>query len=180
MKLSYCPVCGGRLAESELSGRVRQHCADAECGYVFWDNPVPVVAAIVEHRGKLVLARNVKWPQKMFGLVTGFLESGESPEEGVLREVKEELDLDGEAAQLVGLYPFPRMNQLLLAFHVRAAPGEIRLNEELAEYRELDPGEVRYWPGGTGLAVKDFLEARGYQPDEVELPPQLRAYLAGS
>ncbi len=56
-----------------------------------WDNPVPVVAAIVEHEGAVILARDRDWPEKMFRLVTGFLENDETPEQGVAREVKEEL-----------------------------------------------------------------------------------------
>lgn len=173
----YCPHCAGPLEIAELSGHRRLRCADTGCGYVFWDNPVPVVAAVVEHDGALILARNAAWPPKMFGLVTGFLEPNEHPEDGVLREVKEELDLDGEVRGFVGTYPFRRMNQLVLTYHV-AAGGPITLNEELAEYRRLPPEQVRYWPASTGWALKDWLEARGYEPKEVDLPPQVRAYLA--
>lgn len=174
----YCPVCASRLEATLLSGHNRLRCADPDCGYVFWDNPVPVVAAIVEHEDRLVLARNVAWPRGMFALVTGFLEPLEHPETGVLREVREELDLDGELRGFVGTYPFPRMNQLVLAYHI-VASGPIRLNEELAEYRRIPFEKVQYWPGSTGWAVKDFLEARGYSPREVPLPEEVRAYLRG-
>lgn len=180
MTWSWCPSCGGALTRAELGGRERVCCADSACGFVFWGNPTPVVAAVVEHRGKLLIARNVSWPAGMFGLVTGFLEAGESPEQGVVREVKEELDLDAAGApRLIGLYPFFRMNQLLIAYHVDTLPGAITCNEELAEYKLLAFEDMKYWPGGTGLAVRDFLQARGYQPDAVSLPPQVRAYLAG-
>lgn len=178
MSLRYCPRCGGPLTEANLSGHQRQCCADPECGHVFWNNPVPVLGAVVEHEGKLVLARNVAWPEGMFGLVTGFLEPGEDPAEGAVREVKEELDLDGEARELIGVYPFPQMNQVILAYHV-AATGRIRLNEELAEHKSLPPEEVRYWPMSTGLAVRDWLVARGYQPERIELPASVRARLDG-
>jgi 8-oxo-dGTP pyrophosphatase MutT (NUDIX family) len=46
---------------------------------------------VVEHGGKVVLARNRAWPVAFYGLISGFLERGEAPEEGALREVKEEL-----------------------------------------------------------------------------------------
>jgi len=129
------------------------------CGYVHWDNPVPVVAAIVEHEGAVILARNKEWPEKMYGLVTGFLEKGEAPEAGVKREVKEELDLDASAAHLVGLYPFARRNELIIAYHVPAT-GTLRLNEELAEVRRIAPEKLRSWDFGTGLAVADWLKRR--------------------
>lgn len=129
------------------------------CGYVHWDNPVPVVAAIVEHEGAVILARNKQWPEKMYGLVAGFLEKDEAPEEGVKREVKEELDLDASAAHLVGLYPFARRNELIIAYHVPAT-GTVRLNEELADVRRIAPEKLRPWDFGTGLAVADWLKRR--------------------
>lgn len=176
----YCPACGAPLITAELGGQPRQCCPQPDCGHVFWDNPVPVVAAVVEHEGRLILARNVAWPRAMFGLVTGFLEKNESPAEGVVREVAEELGLTGEARDLIGLYPFRRKNQIIMAYHVVTRPGAITLNEELAEYKALAPADVRYWPSSTGWAVKDWLETRGYTPREVDLPPALRAYLTGS
>lgn len=130
------------------------------CGFVHWDNPVPVVAAIVEHEGAVILARNKDWPEKMFGLVTGFLEKYETPEDGVKREVKEELDLDALDACFVGLYPFARRNELIIAYHVPAA-GTVRLNVELAAYRRIAPEKLRPWDFGTGLAVADWLKRRG-------------------
>lgn len=175
----FCPICASPLEPAELSGHRRLRCAAPDCGYIFWDNPVPVVAAVVEHDGALILARNAAWPPKMFGLVTGFLEPEEHPEDGVVREVKEELDLDAEVGGFIGLYPFRRMNQLVLAYHVTAG-GPITLNEELAEYRRLPPEQARYWPASTGWALKDWLESRGYRPQEVNLPPQVREYLMRS
>jgi len=129
------------------------------CGYVHWDNPVPVVAATVEHEGEVILARRKQGPEKMDGLVAGSLEKDEAPEEGVKREVKEELDLDASAAHLVGLYPFARRNELIIAYHVPAT-GTVRLNEELADVRRIAPEKLRPWDFGTGLAVADWLKRR--------------------
>lgn len=138
---------------------MRAACPDAACGFVHWDNPVPVVAALVEVDGRVVLARNVAWPEKVFGLVTGYLERDEAPAAAVCREVAEELGVTATRADLIGLYPFPAKNQLLIAYHV-VADGQIRLNEELAEYRLIDPGRLKPWDYGTGFAVRDWLLAR--------------------
>jgi len=143
----------------EAGGLPRPTCPDEACGFVLWDNPVPVVAALVEYEGRVVLARNVAWPENAFGLVTGFLERDEAPEHAVAREVTEELGLVVTAVRLVGLYPFSRMNQLLIAYHV-VAQGRIVLNEELAEVRLIEPGRLRPWDFGTGLAVADWLKSR--------------------
>ncbi|MBL8504242.1 MAG: NUDIX domain-containing protein, partial [Rhodocyclaceae bacterium] len=87
--MRYCPRCASPLVECGIAGRARLSCPDAACGYVFWDNPLPVLAGLVERDGLIVLARNHAWPEKMFGLVTGFMERDETPEEGVAREVQE-------------------------------------------------------------------------------------------
>lgn len=150
----FCPSCAAPLAARAQDGRLA--CA---CGFIHWDNPVPVVAAIVEHEGAVILARNKDWPEKMYGLVTGFLEKDEHPENGVRREVKEELDLEASAAHFVGLYPFARRNELLIAYHVPAT-GTVRLNEELADIRRVAPEKLRPWDFGTGLAVADWLKRR--------------------
>lgn len=155
----FCLRCGSALVERTIGGLPRRACPEASCGYVFWDNPLPVLAALVERDGRVVLARNRAWPEKWFGLVTGFLERGETPVEGVAREVKEELGLETLSADLIGVYPFQRKNELILAYHVTAA-GEIELNEELAEFRLVPPERLRPWDFGTGLAVRDWLARR--------------------
>ena len=154
----YCPRCGAALETQELGGLPRLQCV-AACGFVHWDNPVPVVAALVELDGRIVLARNHAWAEGAFGLITGFLERDEDPFAGVLREVREELDLAASAATLIGVYPFPRKNEVILAYHV-VAQGQIRLNEELAEIRLIVPEKLKAWDYGTGLAVRDWLLAR--------------------
>lgn len=172
----YCPVCASQLVEREIAGFQRPVCPDTACGFVFWDNPIPVVAAVVEHQGQLVFARNAQWPQGMHGLVTGFLEPREDPAEGVVREVAEELGIEATITEFIGAYGFARKNQLLLAYHL-IGDGEIRLNEELAEWFPVDKAEAEYWPGGTGLAVRDWLRRQGYDPQPRELPPQVAAWL---
>jgi NAD+ diphosphatase len=162
----YCPWCAGTLLLTPLDGVQRLVCSAPGCGFVHWDNPVPVVAAIVEHEGKIVLARNVAWPKDWYALITGFLERGEDPVSGVMREVKEELDLEPQGANFVGLYEFHRMNQLIIAYHVPAI-GTIKLNEELVDYRCESFEDVRYWEAGTGYALRDWLRGKGYDPQVV-------------
>ena len=155
----FCPQCGGGLAARDTGSVSRPTCPAEACGFVAWDNPVPVIAAIVETAGRIVLARNVAWPEKVFGLVTGYLERDEAPEAAVAREVGEELGLRATAVKLVGLYPFAEKNQLIIAYHV-IADGRIVLNEELAEYRLIDPDKLKAWDFGTGPAVRDWLATR--------------------
>lgn len=133
------------------------------CGWTHWNNPTPVLAAIVELDGKVLLARNAAWPSKMFALITGFMEAGESPQAGIVRELKEETQLDAVSVQWVGAYEFLRMNQVILAYHV-VARGRVQLSPELLEYRLYDLHELKCWPAGTGQALADWLRAQGREP----------------
>jgi len=157
--VKFCPRCGKPLGTRGEGGLARAACLTPGCGFVHYDNPTPVVAAIVEHEGEVILVRAHGWPEKFFGLVTGFLERGEAPEQGILREVNEELGLEGEIVRLVGAYGFEAMNQLIVAYHVRAR-GELRLGDELAAFKHIAPEKLRAWDFGTGLAVADWLAAR--------------------
>ena len=159
--MTFCPKCAAELITRPVGGKDRQACPS--CDYVFWENPTPVVAAIVEIDGKVALTRAKGWPEKWRGLVAGFLEKGETPEAGILREVREELGLAGRIAGFVGFYSFFEMNQLILAFHVQAE-GTVTPGDELARVQLLAPEDIRPWPLGTGPALKDWLRSRGVPP----------------
>jgi NAD+ diphosphatase len=160
--MNYCPICASALKSKEIDQMLRLVCGSESCNFIHWNNPVPVVAAIVEWKGDIILARNAAWPEGMFGLITGFLEKGESPEEGVIREVKEELSLDTTECTFVGNYSFAQANQLIIAFHVKTE-GRVFRSEELAELKAVPPAELVPWHVGTGPAVKDWLN-KFYKP----------------
>jgi NAD+ diphosphatase len=167
----FCPRCTAPLVERAVQGEMRSVCS-ASCGFIHYDNPTPVVAAVVEHDGAVVLAHNRAWPpalKSFYGLITGFLERGESPEQCALREVKEELDLNGTTASLIGVYPFVQMNQVIIAYHVPAL-GTIELSEELDDFRRVPLHQIKAWPAGTGLALRDWLRSRGIEPPMLEMP----------
>ncbi len=166
-RYTYCPQCGQTLQTVHTGGMPRTACVATGCGFVHWDNPVPVVAAIVEHEGKVLLARNIAWPKDWYALITGFLERGEDPVTGVMREVKEELDLEPQCANFVGIYEFRRMNQLIIAYHVPAT-GTVKLNEELNDYKYESFEAARYWEAGTGYALRDWLRGKGFDPQPVD------------
>jgi NADH pyrophosphatase NudC (nudix superfamily) len=123
------------------------------------NNPVPVVCVIVELDGRIVLCHKKGMPETWFGIVAGFLEKGETPEQAVLREVEEELGLKGEIVAYIGYYSFFMANQLILAYHVKAQ-GVISIGSELDAVKQVLPEDIKPWPHGTGPAVKDWLERR--------------------
>ena len=167
--MKYCPLCAKPLIRLPLSGRQRQACSDPRCGFVHWNNPVPVVAAIVEHDDHVALVRNVGWPEHWYGLVTGFLEANEMPETAVLREVEEEIGLPAEFKSYIGMYEFYRSNQLLIAYHVTVPSKVVKLDRnEIADQKWVHVEEVQPWSAGTGKALRDWLRLRGIERELVE------------
>jgi NAD+ diphosphatase len=157
--MKFCPRCATPLATRAADGRERLGCPADGCGYVFYDNPLPVVAGLVEHEGEIILTRQRGWPAGWFGLMAGFVEKGEAPEEAVLRELGEELGLRGTIAGLIGVYGFAQRNELIVAYHL-IGEGEVRVGDELESIKRVTPEKLRPWPFGTGLAVRDWLAKR--------------------
>lgn len=154
----YCPACATALEDREIEGNSRRACP--ACDFIHYDNPLPVIAAIVERGEEVVLVRNVGWPDTWYGLVSGFLEKEESPEEGIVREIEEELGVKAEVVSLVGAYGFAQMNQVIIAYHTRIAEdAELVLGDELADSKLVATAKLKPWPFGTGAAVRDWLAA---------------------
>jgi len=170
----FCLSCGTALQALTVDedGVPKSRLRCPACGWTHWNNPTPVLAAVVEcqdQEGKVLLARNAAWSGRMFALITGFMEAGETPEEGITREVAEETSLQVHELKLIGVYDFQRMNQIIIAYHALAS-GEVRLSPELAEHKMFALADLRCWRAGTGYALADWLRGRGHDPQFIELP----------
>ncbi|MCU6435596.1 NUDIX domain-containing protein [Undibacterium sp. Jales W-56] len=164
MEIKFCPVCAASLthrADEQEASKFRLACPEGH--WTHWDNPLPVLAALVEVEGQILLARNAAWPEKTFALITGFMERGETPEQGIARELKEETNLDADQVSLIGVYEFIKKNEVILAYHVKAS-GNIQLSPELLEYRLISPEKLRPWRAGTGYAMADWMRSQGLEP----------------
>ena len=132
----YCPACATPLAlisvMEDSGAKERLRCP--ACGWTHWNNPVPVLAAVVEYQGQILLARNAAWEGKMYALITGFMEAGETPSAGIEREIAEETSLRTLSLDLIGVYDFQRMNHVIIAYHA-VCEGEVKLWPELVDYR---------------------------------------------
>ncbi len=166
----FCPQCATALewiAQLE-DGGAKERLRCVACGWTHWNNPTPVLAAVISYRGQILLARNSAWTGRKFALITGFMEAGESPQEGIAREIKEETNLEVSELKLIGAYEFLRMNQVIIAYHA-VADGEISLSPELAEYKLYDYKDVVCWPAGTGYALADWLRTQGIEPPFMDM-----------
>lgn len=163
--MKYCPQCQADISIQIIDGEQRRACS-VRCGFVFWDNPTPVVAVVVETPEGVVLAHNKLWPPGMFSIITGFLERGETPEMCAIRETEEELGLKAEHADFIGFELFDgkgvsgqEFNQLIIGFHI-FANGDIRLDEnELDEFKVIPLHKAKGWGTATGKLLGRWLDS---------------------
>lgn len=167
----YCPQCATQLQfiTQQEDGGDKQRNRCPACGWTHWNNPTPVLAAVIQYQDKILLARNAAWTHKMYALITGFMEAGETPEDGIRREIKEETNLDAVELNLIGVWDFQRMNQVIIAYHA-VAHGEVKLSPELVDYKLYAYDQIKCWPAGTGQALAKWLRSRGYEPEFMEIP----------
>ena len=100
-KLIYCSHCGKKNSFNEIDGNKRYHCI--HCKSIHYQNPRPTATLIVPKNNKILFVRRAYEPAKgCWSLPGGFLEMGETLEEGALRELKEETNLKGEVSKLLG------------------------------------------------------------------------------
>lgn len=99
----HCLSCGARLVTVRREGRARRRCP--RCGWMFYDNPVPAVGAIIERAGRILLARRGGPPYAdTWDVPGGFMEAGEHPERALRRELREELGVTVRALRFAGFF----------------------------------------------------------------------------
>ncbi|OMC55728.1 NADH pyrophosphatase [Mycobacterium sp. IS-836] len=117
----------------------------------------PAVICLVHDGGdRAVLARQAVWPERMFSLLAGFVEAGESFETCVAREIREEIGLHVRDVRYLGSQPWPFPRSLMVGFHAVGDPDEVfSFNDgEIAEAAWFSRDEVR-----AALAAGDWSSA---------------------
>ena len=138
----FCPACGrpveARLLEADH--RPRLVCPE---GHVTWRNPRVVVGAVPVQAGKVFLARRAIEPA--LGRWTypgGFLEVGESAQEGARRETEEETELRIEVGRLIGVYSRPHAGIVSIVYEADVVGGSPHPAAETSEVRAFGPDEI--------------------------------------
>ena len=139
---AHCPACGQLLEERVLEAdhRPRLVCPN---GHVTWRNPRIVVGTLPVRHGRVYLARRSIEPGA--GLWTypgGFLEVGESAQEGARRETEEETLLRVEVGRLIGAYSRPHVGVVTLIYEANVVGGEPLAGMETSEVRDFGPDEI--------------------------------------
>lgn len=133
----FCGTCGEPM--SRAPGERAMKCA---CGHVAYPRISPAMMVLVKRGDAILLARNVAAPPGRFSALAGFLEPGESVEEAIHREVREEVGLEVKDLRYFASQSWPFPGQLMLAFTAEYAAGDIVPEAgEIAEARWLAPGD---------------------------------------
>jgi ADP-ribose pyrophosphatase YjhB (NUDIX family) len=138
----FCPACGRELAEQTLEEDHRPRLVCPE-GHVTWRNPRLVVGTLPILAGRVHLARRTIEPGAgRWTYPGGFLELGESAQEGARRETEEETQLRIEVGRLVGAYSRPHAGVVTLVYEATVVGGEAEPGAETSEVRAFGPDEI--------------------------------------
>ena len=135
----HCGRCG-EITRSADGGHIRQ-CVNESCGHRMFPRTDPAVITLVVHPDgdKILLGRQSRWPEGMYSVVAGFVEPGESLEECVMREIKEETGIETTNVYYVASQPWPFPSSIMLGFTADAVTTNFNPDDdELDDIRWVD------------------------------------------
>ncbi len=136
---TYCPRCAKRLVEQRLDGHIRMACSDENCGFIFYQNPVPAAGAIIVENGNVLLVKRAHEPRKNWWcLPAGFMEWKEHPSQTAIREVREETGAIIELDELFEVYcgdDDPRTNAVLVLYLAHITGGTLAASDDALELK---------------------------------------------
>lgn len=146
--------CGRCAAETERqSGERCLRCPG--CGLASYPRISPAIIVLVRRGAEALLARSSRFPKAFYSTLAGFVEVGESLEETVAREVREEVGIEVKGPRYFGSQPWPFPHSLMLGFTAEYAGGEIRVDgQEILEARWFDPRALPEIPPPLSIARK--------------------------
>lgn len=146
----YCGKCGAELQpKTELS----KWCP--ECETELWPQLSPAIIVLIHRGEEILLVRSRTFRGSYYGLVAGFVEFGESLEECVRREIKEETQLEVDDIRYFGSQPWPYPQGLMIGFTARYKSGQLKLqSEELAAGGWFDINHLPDIPKPLSMARK--------------------------
>lgn len=157
----FCGQCGKPTVTSEIE-RSRS-CPD--CRIPFYPRVSPSIIVLVTRGEELLLARNARARGNFYSTLAGFVEPGESIEEAVHREIKEEVGINVHNLKYYGSQAWPFPNSLMLGFHAEYLSGEFVLQaEEIAEAKWFHHRELPHRPSNvsiSGRLIEDYIRRIG-------------------
>lgn len=127
----YCGVCGAPTTSAE-AGHVRR-CSNIDCAAVHFPRTDPAIIVLVTDGARALLGRQKIWPPGMHSTLAGFVEPGESLEDAVRREIREEAGIEIGDVSYHSSQPWPFPSSIMLGFFARALTTELRLDDDELE-----------------------------------------------
>lgn len=165
----HCGVCGAPTAPRS-AGHVLT-CTSSSCGAEVFPRIDPAIIVLVTDGSHALLGRQPSWPPGRYSTLAGFVEAGESLEEAVVREVREETGAQVRWARYFASQPWPFPASLMVGFHAEAPQAEIHLDGELEDARwferaQLQSGAVMLPPPHTiaRRLIEAWLQSSGGGP----------------
>ena len=145
----YCGKCGTLTVNME--DEMAKICS--ECGHICYTRISPAVITAIIKNGKLLMAKHSYGLKDRYALVAGFIEAGETLEEGVKREIMEEVGLNVKNIRYFGSQPWPFPNSLMIGFTADYESGEINVDgKEIVDAKWFDVDEVTPMPSKISIS----------------------------
>ncbi|MDD2585893.1 MAG: NUDIX hydrolase [Syntrophomonadaceae bacterium] len=157
----YCPKCGGKLEYRKQANFLRLTCIS--CSYIFYENPVVGVAAIVLNRDNKILLgqRNAGQYTGLWCIPCGYLEYNEDVYDGAKREFKEETNLDIEIIKVYTVqsnFHDPERHTVGIWFLAKPITFDIKARDDLQEVAYFDFSHLPPLAFPTDRVVLDLLK----------------------
>ncbi|MBP5973234.1 NAD(+) diphosphatase [Brasilonema sp. CT11] len=147
----YCGHCA--TPTTQLSHERAKRCPN--CGLVNYPRLSPAIIVLVSRGEELLLARAPRFPPGMYSVLAGFVEPGESLEETVVREVREEVGIEVKDIRYFGSQPWPFPNSLMIGFTATYASGDIVIEpQELVDAAWFSKHNLPQVPPRLSIARK--------------------------
>ena len=153
----FCGVCG---APMKLHTEISKRCTG--CGKEVWPQLATAIIVLIHKDDEVLLVHARNFKGDFYGLVAGFVETGETLEEAVIREVKEETGIQIQNIRYFGSQPWPYPCGLMVGFHADYLKGDLHLQQsELSRGGWFRRNNLPHIPEKLSIARKlldDWLE----------------------
>jgi NAD+ diphosphatase len=147
-----CQFCSSCCSPLKPRNNVRAKECE-KCGRLEFPRISPAIIVLIERGDTILLARSPRFAGEFFSVLAGFLEPGESLEEAVHREVKEEVGITVKDIAYFGSQPWPFPDSLMIGFTAEYESGEIQIDgEEIIEAGWYRAGNLPRVPGKLSIA----------------------------
>ncbi len=171
MSLRFCPACGAPVAYRIPAGDERPRAVCTTCGRIHYENPKVVVGAVCLMAGRVLLCRRAIEPRAgLWTIPAGYLELGESLEEGAVREAREEARVEIRPRGLLALYSLPQIGQVQAMFLAEVVAGEPEAGAETLEVGLFRFDDIPWEQLAFPTVVRVLRHARNQPSGAVPVP----------